>query len=411
MRVAIVGAGPAGAMAALRLARAGAPVSLFDPSHPREKPCGGGLTGRALALVADCIDIASLPAVVVKSVQVESPDNGGPAAAVDLVDSGLAPASSLIVLSRAIFDRALVDAAVRAGARLIPEKVVDVGRGGPSLGVRTSQREYQADFVLGADGANSLTRKAFSAPFSRADLSVAAGFFVHGATSSAIGIKSMVEQPGYLWSFPRPDHLAIGICAPALEHTPSPQLRAQSLVWIRAHGLDRHTTLTPYAWPIPSIGSDARHGRSAGPGWMLLGDAAGLVDPLTREGIYYALLSGAWAAEALIGGSIAGAPGIYEQRLNEEIRPELARAARRSGLFFTPAFAALLVEALRQSAPIRELFAELVAGAQPYRGLRRRLLATRQWTLAWRALRMNLTAAFAGTISGVALPRHSTTRI
>ena len=73
MRIAIIGAGPAGAMAAVRLARAGASVALFDPSHPREKPCGGGLTGRALALVSDVIDIQSLPAVVVKSATVEGP--------------------------------------------------------------------------------------------------------------------------------------------------------------------------------------------------------------------------------------------------------------------------------------------------------------------------------------------------
>ena len=71
MRIAIIGAGPAGAMAALRLARAGAVVSFFDPSHPREKPCGGGLTGRALALIADFIDIRSLPAVVVRSAIIE----------------------------------------------------------------------------------------------------------------------------------------------------------------------------------------------------------------------------------------------------------------------------------------------------------------------------------------------------
>src|SRR5439155_21453756 len=73
MRVAIIGAGPAGAMAAIRLARAGAGVQLFDASHPREKPCGGGVTGRALALIADVVDVETLPAVVVKSATVEPP--------------------------------------------------------------------------------------------------------------------------------------------------------------------------------------------------------------------------------------------------------------------------------------------------------------------------------------------------
>ena len=61
MHVAIVGAGPAGAWAAYLLAQRGARVSLIDPSHPREKPCGGGVTGRALALVGSALDIGRLP--------------------------------------------------------------------------------------------------------------------------------------------------------------------------------------------------------------------------------------------------------------------------------------------------------------------------------------------------------------
>jgi glycine/D-amino acid oxidase-like deaminating enzyme len=59
--IAIVGAGPAGARAAWVLARQGARVTIFDASHPREKPCGGGVTGRALALVADAVDVARVP--------------------------------------------------------------------------------------------------------------------------------------------------------------------------------------------------------------------------------------------------------------------------------------------------------------------------------------------------------------
>src|SRR4051812_14711014 len=65
--VAIVGAGPAGARAAYLLARRGARVTLFDGSHPREKPCGGGVTGRALALVSDAVNPAAFPNTVVRS--------------------------------------------------------------------------------------------------------------------------------------------------------------------------------------------------------------------------------------------------------------------------------------------------------------------------------------------------------
>jgi flavin-dependent dehydrogenase len=121
---------------------------------------------------------------------------------------------------------------------------------------------------------------------------------------------------------------------------------------------------------------------------MLLGDAAGLVDPLTREGIYYALLSGAWAAEAIAARGASRPEAVYADRVRHEIYPELARAARLSGLFFSPGFSRLFVSALRESAAIRAVFRDLVAGTQPYRGLRRRLLATREWKLAGRALQL-----------------------
>jgi flavin-dependent dehydrogenase len=396
-------------MAAVRLARAGAAVSLFDPSHPREKPCGGGLTGRALELVSDVIDLTTLPAVAVQSADVESPDATG-AARVALLDRGISEASSLIVLSRAVFDRALVDAAIDAGAELIEEKVVDVrASGSGTLLLTTNRREHRAEFVLGADGANSLVRKTCSSAFSREQVSIAAGFFVHGATSSAVAIKWMLEQPGYLWSFPRPDHLAVGVCAPAAARTSSSDLLRQSLGWIRSHRLDRGTRLQQYAWPIPSVGSRVSEGdRSAGPGWMLLGDAAGLVDPLTREGIYYALLSGQWAADALTSCSSANAPRAYQERLDAAIRPELTRAAKLSAMFFTPWFSSLMVEALGHSDAIGRVFADLVAGRQTYRGLRRRLLATHEWRLAGRAIQMGILTGFTGTMNGIS-HRHSST--
>jgi geranylgeranyl reductase family protein len=404
MRIAIIGAGPAGALAAVRLARAGASVTLFDPSHPREKPCGGGLTGRALALVSDVVNLQSLPHVVVKSATVESRHR---TARVPLIDRGAAPESSLVIVSRAVFDRALVDAATAAGARFIPEKVVDLEHHGARMIVRTSRRDYTFDQVMGADGAASVVRKRCALPFSRSHLSVAAGFFVHGSTSSSIAVTTTTEQPGYLWSFPRPDHLAVGVCARAERHITSSRLRAQSAAWIAQQARPRNMRLTPYAWPIPSIGyQDRREVTLADEGWMLLGDAAGLVDPLTREGIYYALLSGQWAADALSAASSSRAASQYADRVRSEIQPELARAARLSRFFFTPAFSSLLVRALDESDGIRDVFVDLVGGVQPYRGLRRRLLATRQWALAARTIRVLLRPAFTGTITSVALPHE-----
>jgi len=390
-------------MTAVRLARAGASVTMFDASHPREKPCGGGLTGRALALVSDVIDIGALPSVVVKSATVEAVDR---AADVSLSDRGATPDSSLLVVSRAVFDRALADAAIRAGAQLVCERAIDITQHSAKMTVRTDRTHYEFDYVVGADGPNSIVRKKLARPFQRAQLSVAAGYFIHGATASSIFIKTMTEQPGYLWSFPRPDHLAIGVCAAATQHVTSGELRAQSARWIQRHALDRNTRPTPYAWPIPSIGYQHRRDIILGGArWMLVGDAAGLVDPLTREGIYFALLSGQWAAAALTDKS-ASASTRYGGRILGELQPELARAARLSGLFFAPGFSALLVDGLEESQAIRHVFADLVGGVQPYRGLRRRLLATGRWRLASRAIRMLLRPGFTGTMTGVASPQE-----
>jgi flavin-dependent dehydrogenase len=118
----------------------------------------------------------------------------------------------------------------------------------------------------------------------------------------------------------------------------------------------------------------------------LLGDAAGLVDPLTREGIFYALLSGEMAARSIT--QTAGDPArSYRSQLTDIIVPELRRAAALKGAFFNAGFSRLVVQALAQSASIRAVMVDLVGGRQPYIGLRRRLLRTWELGLAVRAVR------------------------
>ena len=373
--VLIVGAGPAGAWTAYRLASSGMRVMLVDGSHPREKPCGGGVTGRALSMVQAAIPQRSLGSVRIGGATfthddrtVHVPLSGD--------DSGYPP---LVVAGRREFDGALLSAAVAAGAEWKRSRVAGIARQNGGWEVETRDGRYSARWLIGADGVNSLVRRRLSTPFPRDALSIATGYFVKNRSSQEIVVAFEDDPPGYLWSFPRPDHLAVGMCAQA-DETTAPALQQLAARWIADH-VGPNETLERYSWPIPSLDEAAlTREHPAGPGWMLVGDAAGLVDPITREGIYFALQSAELAAESLV--VRRGDPARrYVDRIRSDIHAELIRAARLKAHFFQPRFISLLVTALCRSSRIRTIMADLVAGRQSYQALRGRLLKTFEWKL------------------------------
>ena len=393
--VLIVGAGPAGAWAARQLARGGASVRLIDASHPREKPCGGGLTARCVTMVGDVL--ARMPQVAIERVRFESPPVGWnpypspprtpPSITVDIPRGGAGdPPSPLVVVSRLAFDAALVDDAREAGADLIPERAVDVQADAGSAWVSTRRRRWRGRFLIGADGANSLVRRRFHRPFPASHWSLATGDFAAGASSREIVVRFVRKPPGYIWSFPRTDHLAIGICAPA-DLAAGPALRHHLDRWLATQDVARGCMKTPYSWPIPSLPVQAwADGVPAGQRWLLAGDAAGLADPLTREGIYYALRSGELAAQSLLG-TCAEPTKEYARAVQGELVSELALSARARGTFFSPLVTRLWIDVLRESPRVRSLALRTVIGTVGYYHLRRRAVASLEPGAALRVAR------------------------
>lgn len=356
MRVAVVGAGPAGAQAARELALGGARVVLFDPSHPREKPCGGGLTGRALAQLPEPPAGDPLPAREVGSCRFES--GQGEAVEVPL-------RRPVAIASRRELDSWLVRRAVEAGAAFRPERVLEVGGDGR---LRTAAGETRFDVVVGADGTESVVRRRFLGPAPAARLTMSVGWRVRAEAPMLVRFLPGLE--GYLWLFPRRDHVSAGACAP-LGAVPTRDL------WCRLEAeavglLPAAAPRQAYARVIASPSTDPRClAEVAGERWALVGDAAALADPITGEGLFQALLSGRLLARTLLAGRD---PRDYAEALLEGPGRELLRSAALRRRFYAPGFTRRMVRYAERSRAVREVLADLVLGEQGYAGLEGRLL-------------------------------------
>ena len=369
----VVGAGPSGCVAARNLARAGAKVAIVDGSHPREKACGGGVTARALSFVNG--STVSLTGHGIDRAVFEA---GGRSVSVPIGSP-----DTLRIFDREAFDGALLRDAIGAGATHFAERVIRCERVGHGWTVATTARVLSGSWLLGADGACGVTRKTVATPFARSEISIATGAYVDGVSVREIVIAFTDAPSGYLWSFPRRDRLAVGACAQADAASPA-AVHAVADAWLDGYAPADARPRRRYSWPIPSIPADAIPRQpTSGNGWLLVGDAAGLVDPITREGIYFALESGVHAGAAL--GS-RDPVRTYDAQLRDGIHPELRRAARLKEAFFRPRFTRLLIDALGSSAAIRDVMIDLIAGRQPYATLKRRLLGTLEFGLMAKVL-------------------------
>ena len=355
----MVGAGPAGALLSYRLARDGAAVTVFDASHPREKPCGGGLTAKALALLPAAPADDPLPVRWVEACRFES--GAGHGVELDL-------GQPVAVGARREVDAWLLRRAVQAGAVHVAERVVGVD---PSGALRTaSGPSVSFDLVVGADGAGSLVRRTFLAPTPPARLTMAAGWFAPGV--SPMVVRFLPGLVGYLWLFPRRDHVGVGICAP-LRSVPTRDLvgRLQAEV-ARSFPAFTDPDASLYAHTIPSPSADPRSILEiAGARWALVGDAAALADPITGEGIYYALRSAEVLAETL---RARGSAAAYPEAALEGFGRDLLKAVALHDRFYGAGFARRMIDYSGRSRAVRDVLADLVLGRQGYVGLKRRLL-------------------------------------
>lgn len=360
LSVGIVGAGPAGAFCAWRLATAGAAVTVYDPSHPREKPCGGGVTARVFERWPELEALRPLgrPSQVVRM--------RGPRTR-EVEFTMPAPVE---IFPRAVLDARILAGAVAAGAEHRPTRVRGVRReDGGTMVLDLGEATVSHDFVVGADGASSLVRRSLvgRSPGSRASFATG-GYHVTGLEEADTIIEMLADCPGYLWVFPRHGHASVGIAVP-VGHASGRELRARVLAFLdRRYPGSLDLPRAAYGASIPVGG-----GPVAGPGFALIGDAANANDAITGEGIHHAIDGGGILAATLAEAGTADAPAEFERRWQEGPGGDLAACRRLARALYRPVVVDASLVVARRSARLRRVMAGTAVEARPYRGLPGRL--------------------------------------
>ncbi|HET8626673.1 MAG TPA: geranylgeranyl reductase family protein, partial [Thermomicrobiales bacterium] len=299
--VIVVGAGPAGSTAARECAARGLAVLLLDRAEfPRDKPCGGGVTVRAAGLLP--FDLAPVTERVVRGVRVSLRRSRS--------FTRRWPGPLTYLTQRRCLDAFLVERAVAAGATLREGAVVrEVERGPGRVLVRAGGEAYEGRALVAADGANGRTARLAGLAVPRLVVVGLEGNVTPPGPfprewDDVLGLDLGGNPGGYGWIFPKGDHLNVGVGAwPAFGAT----LRARLDRLARFYGFDTGAIwgLRGHHLPIRQPGAPLADGNVA-----LVGDAAGLLDPFSGEGIYAAIWSGRAAARHLTAYLAGAAPDL-----------------------------------------------------------------------------------------------------
>jgi len=409
--VLVAGAGPAGAVAARTLAAAGIRTLLVDrAAFPRNKPCGGGVSLRALRRFPWLERaLAGVDVHRISRLHLEGPERSS----LDIESRD----PCVLLVRRVEFDHALVRAAVDAGAELVEKFEItqlDANDAGVTLQSRDGRR-LQAPIVIAADGVHSVIAKRLGVNARWPRTSIAIDMMEETPVETLRADRPDVlwvayaynGLDGYAYIFPKTHHVNVGIGC-LLSHYKGempgrPYDMQQAFVGRLVdegalHGRSDRRHFTPYLIPVGGPLPSAHAGRV-----LFAGDAGGFVHAVTAEGIYYAMVSGELAASAIVQAQVPGpraqaglpqfnsgpGPGalgpLYDRLWRREIGAELADAVLiQRYLFAKHDRVSRVVRAGASANGLMDMVLAYVKGELSYPSLRRRML----WRFPLTVLRM-----------------------
>jgi flavin-dependent dehydrogenase len=337
--VAVIGGGPAGLAAAHAAAEAGARTIVLERAeHPRYKTCGGGLIGTSLTMAGPRIAIPGRDVID----------------AVTFTQGGRrtftrrARRPLLTMVRRDDFDHAWYEAVVRAGATVRQHSTVrGIAQDDRTATVTLADgTEIVASTVIGAEGSAAISSRHVGVTFDQQDLGLEVELTANAQDRRRWRGRVLLDWgpvPGsYGWVFPKMNECGShpAGCRSEACHSEDDQLTV-GVIMTKGHGAETKRYLADFQARLgladrPVLRDSGHLTRCRNPGSPLrrgrvivAGDAAGLLEPWTREGISYALRSGTWAGEAAAAGDLAA----YERRVTTELAPEMSAGRRLLAVF------------------------------------------------------------------------------
>jgi len=348
----IIGAGPAGAWLAFRLAAAGFKVVLFDHRAPWEKPCGGGMSNVIFEKFKE-LEPLKEQAFPNHSARIINADGF----------QFVSPLSRpFLTISRQVLGKFLMEKAIAAGAEFRSVKICGIEkipRGFRLLDEKGPAEEF--DFLAGADGAGSRTRSFFCPRWSRPDYFFAFSFHLPRPVNLPITLKFFKGMTGYAWIFPSRQSTSLGIGSKGMQFSLA-QMFSMLETMIEAEPelreikprLKQESTRAL----IPALRFSAlRRQRIAGPDWALVGDASGAANSVSGGGIPYAFWSADLLADALVSGRIEQ----YQSAWWRMCKDNLVGPSIWGPVFYHNATQKVLSRYLRRSASAQKLTVGLLS--------------------------------------------------